>query len=443
MEKVSEIAVNKKYVDVYENMTKAFEHRREAQQFPAMGYTSNLDLLCDFRVEKLNELLKQYLDGAKLESMRPAKIIKNIEDMLHSIVYYCINGIGGEIDVENEKIVADSFQWKNGMGGTAVQAAMALSTIGCPSIVHLTDDSKEVCEILNTPYIYTVSSEGELIHADRCEHRTEQEIHYIIQFKKGDTIRLGDQEAMIPASNRLMLTKSGVNQYVPIKKPYLEYVERHAKNVTSNVLSSFNCFQDKALLEERLALVKDHVNKYKEANPDGIVYFEDAHYHNQEIRKLCLETLYSECDIVCLNEEELLHALKALDFDIVLEDIISCIEGALFIKERFGVKKGIVVHTANYAMYVGETLKADIESGLICGNLLATGKAVNGWYATMDQIKLLLDQDLSRRGLDDLQKVKESQYADCVTLVPTKYIDKPKYTIGLGDSFVAGVQTCF
>ncbi len=443
MEKVSEIAVNKKYIDVYENMTRRFEQRREERHFPAMGYTSNLDLLCDFRVEELNDLLKRHLEGAKLESMRPAKVIKNIEDMLHSIVYYCINGIGGEIDVENAKVVAESFQWKNGMGGTPVQAAMALATVGCSSIVHLTDDSKEVCEILNSPYIYTVSATGELIHTDLCEHTTEQEIHYIIQFKKGDTIRLGDQEAMIPASNRLMLTKSGVNQYVPIKKAYLKYIEENAKNISSDVLSGFNCFQDRELLEERLALVKNHVNKYKEANPEGIVYFEDAHYHNQEIRKLCLETLYSECDIVCLNEEELLHALKSLDFDIVLEDIISCIEGAQFIREKFGVKKGIVVHTANYAMYVGEALKADIESGLICGNLLATGKAVNGWYATLDQIKELLDQGCSQRGLDDLQKVRESNYADCVTFVPTKYIDKPKYTIGLGDSFVAGVQTCF
>jgi ADP-dependent phosphofructokinase/glucokinase len=45
--------------------------------------------------------------------------------------------------------------------------------------------------------------------------------------------------------------------------------------------------------------------------------------------------------------------------------------------------------------------------------------------------------------MENLQKVADSKYADCVTLVPTKYIDKPKYTIGLGDSFVAGVQTCF
>ena len=46
-------------------------------------------------------------------------------------------------------------------------------------------------------------------------------------------------------------------------------------------------------------------------------------------------------------------------------------------------------------------------------------------------------------GLEALERISSSEYRDEVVLVPTKYLDKPKYTIGLGDSFVAGVQLCF
>lgn len=109
----------------------------------------------------------------------------------------------------------------------------------------------------------------------------------------------------------------------------------------------------------------------------------------------------------------------------MIEDIISCVEGAIFIRNKFGVKKGIVVHTANYAMYVGDKLEADIEKGLICGNLLATGKAANGWYASREQVGELLKLDLSPRGVADMEKIRESKYADSVVLVPSKYIDKP------------------
>ena len=41
-----------------------------------------------------------------------------------------------------------------------------------------------------------------------------------------------------------------------------------------------------------------------------------------------------------------------------------------------------------------------------------------------------------------MEEIRQKEITDAV-IVPTKYIDKPQYTIGLGDSFVAGVQICF
>ena len=156
---------------------------------------------------------------------------------------------------------------------------MALAQLSCPSIVHLTDDSKEVCQILRSPSIYAVSQDGRLIHTDEVIQTNEQEIHFIIQFKKGDKICLGGQEAVIPCSNRLIITKITVNEFVPFSKPYFEWIERNGTDISSNVLSSFNALLDPQVLKEHLEYVKGHVAKYKEANPDGIVFFEDAHYH--------------------------------------------------------------------------------------------------------------------------------------------------------------------
>lgn len=152
---------------------------------------------------------------------------------------------------------------------------------------------------------------------------------------------------MIPTSNRLMLTKITVNEYVPMYQPFFKYIEEHSEKISSNVLSSFNCLQDKDLLKERLDFVKQHVDKYKAANPKGIVFFEDAHYHSREIRDLCLEIMYPSCDIVCMNEEELAYTLKSVDYDVDIEDIISCVEGARFIREKYGIQKGVIIHTGN------------------------------------------------------------------------------------------------
>jgi ADP-dependent phosphofructokinase/glucokinase len=437
------MSIEEKYSELYEKMDETIHFRQSNRKMMAMGYTSNLDILCDFQVDILNKLLEEYMQGEDLRQMRAAKVIQTAEDFISTLVYYCGKGIGGEVDIEDISIIAPFFSAKNGMGGTSAQAAMALAAIGCPSIIHLTDDSKEVCEILSSPNIYTVSSDGDLIQTDQVTQKSEQEIHYIIQFKKGDVIRLGDQDLVIPVSNRLIITKVTVNETVPFSEPYFDYIETHAKDISSNVLSSFNVIQDKEILQERLEFVRQHVRKYKENNESGIVFFEDAHYHSEAIKKLCIETIYSEVDIVCMNEEELAYILNMYEFPINIDDILSCVEGIQYIKENLNIKEGVIVHTKDYSMYVGDQLENDIESGLIYGNMLATAKAMGGWYGSKEQIATVLELPLSEKGLSDRKKIAESKYAGETIIVPTKYIDKPKYTIGLGDSFVAGVQICF
>lgn len=436
--------LKQKYMEAYEALDGLIQKRTEAERYPALGYTSNLDLLCDFRVERLNGLLSEYMPGRALEEMKPASKIHTMQDLLESLVYFCSRGIGGEVDVENTKLVEESFPFTYGMGGTATQAAMALDAVGCPSIVHLTDDSPEVCKILDTPRIYTVSEEKELVHTADIRQKNEQEPHFIIQFKKGDKICLDEQEIEIPCSNRLILTKVTVNAFVPFSQPYFAWIEKNATKVSSNVLSGFNALTDPEVLSERLDYVRRHVERYHQNNEEGIVFFEDAHYHNVSIKKLCLEKIYSCADIVSLNEEELNYTLSEMyHFNVDIDDIFSCVEGAKFIRTKFQIRKGVIIHTKDYSMYVGEPLKADIERGLMYGNMMATAKATGGWYGDRKKVKAVLAYELSEKGLEHYHAIRDSKYAKEVVLVPSKYLDKPKYTIGLGDSFVGGVQMCF
>lgn len=436
--------IEEKFQKAYDSLEKHIESRNKKEQLTAMGYTSNLDLLCDFQVDKLNELLAEYMSGEDLTKMKPAKMIRTMQELLETVVYYCINGIGGEADVEDPELVKSSFSFKNGMGGTAVQAAMALAQIGGKTLVHLTDDSKEVCELLHSSYIHVVLGNGELGFTDQVISHNPQETHFIVQFKKGDQVRLGEQVIAIPCSNRLILTKNTVNEYLPLWEPYFKWIEQNAKQVTSNVLSSFNSILEKEVLKDRLQYVKNHVEIYRRNNPDGIVYFEDAHYHNEEVRRLCVETLYPCVDILSMNEEELQYTLKEMyGYDVDIDDIYSCIDGVEFLLDKFHIKKGVIVHTKDYAMFVGDSGNIDIENGLMYGMIMATAKASHGNYGTKEQIRQVLELGVSEKGLSNLKKVEERGYGSRVILVPTKYIDKPKYTIGLGDSFTGGVQMCF
>ena len=435
--------IEEKYLAAYRELEGAVQRRAHEGIYTALGYTSNLDLICGFKAETLNALLAECGGEEPLWEMRPAKAIRTKEDLARSLAYYCIRGSGGEVDVEEPDAVKSVFEVAPAMGGTGVQAAMALAAIGCPSVVHLTDDSPDVCRILSSPFISAVSEAGCLIRASSVAQTHEQEIHFTVQFKKGDVIRYRGDEAVIPSSNRVMLTQVTVNATVPFFAPYFRWIEENAARVSSNVMSSFNCIIDTDILEERLFFAAEHVRRYREANPRGVVFFEDAHYHSTAARRLCRETIYAAADIVSINEEELKGALEECGFPINIEDIFSCVEGARFIRERFGVHKDVIVHTKDYAMYAGDPLGASLERALAHGNLMATAKAASGCYGSMAALAEVLKLPLSPKGLECLAALKGSRLAGEAILVPSRYIDKPRFTVGLGDSFIGGAQICF
>lgn len=435
--------IQDKYAEILLNMEDIVQKRTRENRYPALGLTSNLDLLCDFNADILNELLMKYLPEGSLETMKPVKVIRSIGDLLETMVYYCRNGIGGEADIEDVTIIKECFPCRYGMGGTAAQAALALQNIECPSIVHLTDDSKEVCELLDFPEIYFVAEGGTLTSTGKIKQSQEQEVHGIVQFRKGDKIRLRNQEITIPLSNRLILTKTTVNEYLPLSEPYFQYIQQHADQISSCVLSGFNCIQDRELLKKRLEYIKNQAIAYHEANEKGIMFFEDSHYHDREIRNISMNALYPYVDIVSLNEEELSYTLEEFGVPIDYNEVGTYVNGLRWLRQHFNVKRGVIVHTKDFSMYVGDPLEQDIEEGLIYGNLLATAKAMNGWYGSLEQIRELMKNPLSEKGKMFREYVKKEMRDESVIVVPTRYADRPPYTIGLGDSFVAGVQICF
>ncbi len=442
------INIEEKYFTAYETIKNKTKGLNNSVEYPALGFTSNLDVVCDFRIDIFNRLLKKHFPDGRLEEMHAVKYIKNIQDFLCAIVFFARQGIGGEVDICDMEIITNIFETEYAMGGTATQAALALSAIDLASLVHLTDDSSPVCDILNTSNIYIANAQGELVHANNIRQTNEQEVHFIVQFKKGDIIELNKEQIVIPSSNRLIVTKITVNAVLPLSQGYFDFIENHSKKISSHVLSSFNAVEDEQILRDRLDYIKKHLAIFRKNNEKGIVFFEDAHYHNKNIRKICLETIYKEVDIVSLNEEELEYTLKMEQYDVDIRDIIACVDGMCRIKQVYGIKKGVIVHTKDYSMYVGDALEVDIEAGLIYGNMLATTKALIGTYGSIDDIHAILKLPLSDQGIKYKKIIDDKNHeskctAQKIVIVPTKYIEKPKYTVGLGDSFVAGVQICF
>lgn len=409
----------------------------------AMGYTSNLDILLEWDIDVFNSVLEDHL---KVEPCaHEGETIDSVEDFARIVSSYILRGLGGEIDISNSSVchfLEQKFRTRLALGGTCAQGSAALGVIGFPVVAHLTDRSGEVSQRMNYPNV-SVVSKGQLVSAVEGASNEPSVKHIIVQYNRGDVVRVLGKEHVIPASNRLILDYDDLHKGLSVDKEFMQYVEENAADLCSYSISGFSLIVDATRLGQALDVLEPHYARIKQVNPQCVIYLEGAHYLSPSIQQMTFDRLSKHIDILGVNEEELVDLVERHGVAIDCEDLGSILRGLEAVITHYPVK-GIVLHTKDYALYYGHRFAGlDMERGLTIGNLMATTKARLGHYGTVEDCKETLALDLSHVGLafaKDLESVQKGRYT-CI--VPSRYMKNPHSTIGLGDTFVAGMQMGF
>ena len=413
---------------------------------PLVGFCSNADVVLSWDAAVYNQILQKYLQAQPDQGR--GEQIASMEDFARISSWYITQGLGGNMDISNAQVCEEllaSFRTEPALGGTGAQAAAALGAIGIPADVHLTDRSRPVCTMLGGSGIMMIEN-GARIPVEDCQDQASPIYHFILQFRKDDIIEVGGKEFRIPCSNRLILFYDPIHRLLPIAADYCAYYEQNSRNLTSYLLSGFDAVVDASVIEERLEMLSSHIARVKERNPQMVCYLEGAFYLNPEVKSRVMHQLGALADVVGMNEEELAEAVAEFGQTIDLDDAAQVLDGIKLYRKHFGLR-GIVLHTKDYALYDGKPLTGiDMEQGLTLGNLMAATRARTGRYGTWQDCADSLALPLSERGKVFVQRLTElaGQDEDAVpVVVPSRYIEHPRYTIGLGDTFTAGVQICF
>lgn len=410
---------------------------------PVIGYSSDYDAVAEWNVDSFNELLSEYLKEEL--SFAEGETINNMEDFVRIVSYFAIHGLGGEVDITSGEVIEElkkRFKMQYALGGTCAQCAAALGAMGMPVLVHVTDRSKEVLACMDYEGMESVKGTAR-VPLKECVTEESPLIHLIMQYPKGDILHVRGKEYAIPLSNRLIIDYDPVYKYLPVQSDFLEYVEKHAGEIYSYNISGFNGMVDPEVLGERLKELKKHYRAVKEKNPDAVIYFESAHYISTKIRDYVYESLSGAMDIMGMNEEELVDLTVKKEHPVDKENLESVLSGLDYLLELYPVK-GIVMHSKDYSLYYGEQLEGiDLEMGLTLGNLMSGTRARIGRYGTWEECRENLGLALSPAGVRFAEQLEGMELLHRAVLVPSRYMDKPKYTIGLGDTFVAGMQMCF
>ena len=441
---------NQRYKDNYEEILSSvpvlIERAKEDGSAPVLGLTSNLDVVLFWDAEKYNEILKEYL--ATSPSSKVGEVMNTIEDFARITADYMLRGFGGNFDIGTQELcdwLRNTFKTETALGGTCAQGAAALGAIGIPVNVHISDYCKEVCEFMDYPGLTTIK-DGNKVPIMEAASSENPVCHFILQYKKGDKIKIGDVEYEIPASNRMILFYDEMQKNPPFKKDFFDYWTDSDIAPSSLLFSGFDAIIDEEIAQNKIDELTDFLAKMREKTPDLKCYFEGAFYMNPDVKTLFISKLGPEVNFVGMNEEELSLQLGRLNKTADLTSIEGIVEALDVVFETFKLR-GVVLHSSDYSLYYGEPMpEVRIEDGLAMGNMMAATRARTGHYGTLEEVKETLSLPLSRFGTklaSQAKNWKDKGAGRTLRVVPSRYMEQPKYTVGLGDTFVAGVHTCF
>jgi len=416
---------------------------KSSQNRLIFGYTSDVDVIIEWDSAIINEIIATYL--SEEPSIKEFESIDSMESFARIVSYYMLQGLGGEIDVTNGEVIEvleKQFESHFAIGGTCAQAACALGTMGFPSIIHITDKSREVSHLMDGLGIEAIDHVGKIPILEGSSNELPVK-HLILQYPKGAVIKILGKEYVTKISNRIILDFDKIHKYVPIDTCFLDYCEEHAKDILAYSSSGFNGIVDSIIMTEVIENLAVHYQKIKKLNPNCTIYLESAHYMSSEINDIVYERLAGSIDLLGMNEEELYGYTQKHGIHANFNDITSILASLEILLGRYSLT-GIILHTKDYALYCGYHIKGvDFRRGLTLGNLMASTRARIGRYGTYEECKETLELPMSPAGVAFCEQLDQIQSRHLTYIVPSLYMEYPTYTIGLGDTFLAGFMISF
>ncbi|GEL98749.1 ADP-dependent glucokinase/phosphofructokinase [Cellulomonas terrae] len=351
-----------------------------------------------------------------LDRMAP---VDSVRDLVRTLLAFVRDGVGGERFVASSGIVeefAARFSKEVTLGGTCVRAAIAMDVLGIPSTMHLVSIDDNVRRLLPASVDYVSSAVEDTLDP-----------HLIVQYPAGARVRVGGVELVAPHPNRVIFANDPPHRELRIA-PDLPDALRAADVF---LLSSFNVIQDPAVLESRLAQVRDAMRALP---PDALVVFEDAGYHVPALSRRVRDEMVWCADVYSLNEDEMQAYLGRP------VDLLDAPTVAKAVRELHEVVPAptLVVHTKYWALAVGQRATS-LRSALVGGITMASTRYWMGDGFTPEDYAATASLTPGTTAQQLVSDVADLLGPDAcvVPALDLSGVATPT-TIGLGDSFVGG-----
>lgn len=363
------------------------------------------------------EALCVELGITETELVPPAEISTERE-LVISLLCHLRAGTGGEHYVTSPEVVerfAQRFEYCITLGGTPVRAAIAMSTLGLASTVHLVSIDDNVRRLLPANVDYLCSAVGD-----------STDPHLIVQYPAHERIRVGSGEIVTPAANRLIYPSDQPNRQLVLSR------DLPSALATADVflISGLNSIQERDVLDDRLAELVVALEALPES---ATVLYEDAAFHVPTFNLVARAALAEHVDVYSMNEDEL-ETYAGRKVDLLNADDVRV--AVIDVHSQVGVPI-LVLHTRYFAIAHGRDAHS-FRSALAKGVAVAGARYAHGDTASLADIRHLADGEGDLGGeavVAELERM-DSELVGVPALDLRSTISPT--TVGLGDAFIGG-----
>lgn len=339
----------------------------------------------------------------------------NAVQLAKALQWRAANGIGGELFFdwpEAEEWIAQNLAISSwGLGGTGAQAAQTLAVLGARALVTLQDRSQRQLSVIH-PDILVATRQGLEKRGALEGSGPSKPAHYIFEFNAGELV--GSERAK--RSTRVIVRFADD----PLDRD-LAFVQKsigQASHAGAAVICGFNEVASASLATE-LEYSKNLLSAWRD---EGLttIHLELGGYEDLSLRDQVLSVLAPLISSLGMSHSEL-RQFGSGDVD---TEVIN-------LREKLGLNR-ICVHADTWALAAtNNDPERELES-LMCGCLVASCRAAHG------QISVPAGVPPNALFCDPPYPPISKQNRCTLICCPAPYLEQPKATIGLGDTFLAG-----
>jgi ADP-dependent phosphofructokinase/glucokinase len=325
------------------------------------------------------------------------------------------SGIGGELLVdwpEAEEWIGQNLPVSSwGLGGTGAQAAQMLTVLGARALITLEDRSWRQLSVIH-PDVLVATQLGLVRRGAIKDTGPSKPAHYIFEFRVGELI--GTERAK--RSTRVIVRFA--DDRLDRDPAFVEASVAHAGQAGAAVICGFNEVAP-AALEAELDYTKTLLSAWRDQGLSRI-HLELGGYEDLTLRDQVLAALSPLISSLGMSHSELREFKPG---DVATE--ASRLRATLRLNR-------ICVHADTWALAItNHDPEHELES-LMCGCLLAACRAAQGQVSVPTGVPA--DAEFQDAPYPSIAKQNGGTLVCC----PSPYLEQPKATIGLGDTFLAG-----